>query len=286
VLLVRLWPRSTVHTWPSNQTLFGALCWAVSALYGTARLEELLRRLADDPQELVLSSCMPVLDVGDGVIFLVPKPVVWQAELPGAAGSRRRVDVKRLKRARWASLGAVNAAGSSEASSLCLSAPDLIETPVVLLQGEETGLRLVFSHPKARPTALWTSTEESHNTLNRLTGSTTAPGRLYFTSGWAFSTWCSLYALLHAEGAWEDVLMPALRWACDSGLGGRRGMGRASYDLVDVQDTDSLGLKPNPGTDGWLSLGRVVVPAECGLDLRHSAYELSLSHSRVDSESS
>jgi len=90
VLLVRLWPRSTVHTWPSNQTLFGALCWAVSALYGTARLEELLRRLADDPQELVLSSCMPVLDVGDGVIFLVPKPVVWQAELPGAAGSRRR----------------------------------------------------------------------------------------------------------------------------------------------------------------------------------------------------
>lgn len=284
--LIRLRPRSAVHTWPSNQTLFGAVCWAVSTLNGSAKLEELLGSLKARPQELVLSSCMPVIEVGDSqAIFLVPKPVSWHADLPNAAKAGR-IDAKRLKRARWASVGAVSAAGSPTPAELCLSDPDLIETPVVLLRKEQEALVSLAGNSGVQPMVLWRGTEESHNTLSRLTGATTPPGRLYFTSGWDFSTWCGLYALVHAEGGWTEVWEAALRFACDTGLGGRRGTGRASYELGKIEDAQELGFVPKGNMGGWLALGRVVVPRGAGLDLSRSVYDLSLAHSRVDSGAS
>jgi CRISPR-associated protein Csm4 len=70
---VYLKPKSSFMTWPSSDTIFGALCWAIYHVHGQSGLENILKHFNDKPK-FILSSAFPYLQ-GNGVIvrfFLKP----------------------------------------------------------------------------------------------------------------------------------------------------------------------------------------------------------------------
>lgn len=72
---VYLKPKSSFITWPSSDTLFGALCWAAYHLHGKERLEEELNKFKENPK-FILSSAFPYLDRDGTRIHFFPKPLL------------------------------------------------------------------------------------------------------------------------------------------------------------------------------------------------------------------
>ncbi len=259
--LVKLWPRAPVRTWPTNQTFFGAICWAVRWLYGADCLASLLDELAENPLRLVISDALLFARVGNAEYFFVPKPVEWNTRLSPSMSTE---DMKRLKAARWATPEAL-----AVAELRALSIP---ETGIICRADQEDTLAKVRLPKRI---------DEAHATINRLTGSTTEPGRLFFLDAWVLPPASGFYVLVHADGSWREVWQPALRFAAEGGIGGKRTSGRGSYDIEFVAEPPAQ-LSSKTGSS-YLLLGRAVVHGDAFECLGDSFYEMTIEHGRIDS---
>ncbi|MBC7286779.1 MAG: hypothetical protein H5T86_01800 [Armatimonadetes bacterium] len=275
--LVKLWPRSALRTWPTNQTLFGALCWAVRYLLGADWLQSALNELVERPGCLIISDALPFISSRGRETYLLPKPASWDL-LGSMPASLRTGDIKDVKRCRWVTASALNAARAGD------NRLEIVEG-VICTQGEVEELRGQLPR----------RTGEPHATVNRLTGSTTRPGRLFFLDGWALPSAGGFYVLLGARGKWSEpvggqgglpVWQAALRFAAETGVGGKRTAGKGTYEPEPSGLPQEFAALEARGT--WLLLGRALAvggsPEVCLWPLPEgSLYHLAIDHGRIDS---
>lgn len=267
VHLVILRPRSPIGTWPTVQTIFGALCWSIRWLHGERTLVKLLDWVMDFPPCLGFSDFLPVIVGRERRLFLLPKPLSWN--LVGR-WAPEDLDAKRIKQAQWVTPTAL----AADPGELCV-------TGGVVCCAEEQ--EFVGKLPPAR------EIPRPHATVNRLTASTTAPGRLFFSSSWYLQPRVCMYVLVYADREWADYWLPALKAACDGGIGRKRGVGRGSFEVISVEECESpdcIGARCIEPPAYVLLLGRALASVgDMGRwrSLAESYYELVIEHGHADS---
>lgn len=99
--IVRLKPRGSLTSELRSDTLFGAIAWATSALWGEDVLLGWLERFARRDPPFLLSSAAPYSEQSDGHIqYYMPRPWSWPRQKPARNLAEYRLS-KRVKKVRW-----------------------------------------------------------------------------------------------------------------------------------------------------------------------------------------
>jgi CRISPR-associated protein Csm4 len=79
--LIDLTPISSFEGFPTSDTIFGAICWAIRILpkdkgYGEEKLKEILKEFKENtkPPSFILSSAFPIIKRGSKEVYFFPKP--------------------------------------------------------------------------------------------------------------------------------------------------------------------------------------------------------------------
>lgn len=168
-----------------GDTLFGQLCWAVLRSFGEQRLQSLLQNYADAPFAVV-SDAFPA--------GYLPRPQVPQALL--AVGEMDPQKRKAFKRKQWIPVAAAGAPVSewmaqAKTDAELLKQAQLAVKPTTSSRRQETDTE----QSECVTGALWTASQQMHNSINRMTGTTGEAG----FAPYGVQTWWS------AEGLSWDV---------------------------------------------------------------------------------
>lgn len=184
--------------WLPADTLFSALCHAIRSVWGLAYLEDFLKQMdTSQPPALLLTAGYPCLfDDPDDPLYFLPKPLHHLP--PDPAREFGGEWAKALKRTQLIPAQAFVPWVSGKP----------IQLATIAAARERLAKHVAFEI-NAR-TALDRVSQNSH---------------LFFLQALRFSSHAGLYALaLASEETWE-LLIPALRWLEESGLGGERTLG-------------------------------------------------------------
>ena len=224
-----------------SDTIFSALCWAWTLLFGEAELEKLLGRFLDGQPPFLISSALPYV----GEVLFLPRPLTvkgWDEE-----------EIRRLKRVGYISL---------EVYKLLL-AGSLPQEPILiqdrrlwLTEGEFEWLRLQdplldedelrgflrewaslgrVRKPESVQYAhcyrLWEIGEVPHVAVDRVTSAS----NIFHEGDVRFAEGCGMYILARFldEGV-RDGFLAAIRLLGDEGLGGRRSAGRGFFEVEEA----------------------------------------------------
>lgn len=262
---ITLRPRGS-HLGPiTAQTLFGATCWAIETLRLTD-VADLLAGFSDRPR-FVFSSTFPFIQGPTGLVRFLPKPVLppvtmeQAQELAGTGtGKNFKREVKKLlkeriepvKKAGYVSeeLFAQICAGQWNSRALVETWGDKVEaagkTGGVLWLTQER--RQTWGGHTGRPDASWAVVDVQRNAVDRVAGAT-AEGLLFHeTQTFYRREQAGLWFIVRAEAEVWPWLEAAFRYLADTGLGGKRAIGKGHFDfeppvpyaLPDAPDADSF----------------------------------------------
>ncbi len=284
---VTLTPTSSINGFPASDTLFGALCWGIRAIYNEARLCDILDKFDTDRPAFVLSSSFPVLEnQGERVYFYpmlcVPGPGMGDLkEMASKCGrnglafkislTQATADWKRLRDVRFASHtvtdrllneGSLNGvfrdyhldreqSNDNSWSPYHLGGTvKLISEDMVMSEDEYVA---IFQGRKPAP--LHATAITQRNRIDRLRDSTGGAGELYYSSDTRFRAESDGPALiLHflVKTLDVDFLKPVFRWLADTGIGGDRTSGRNHFL---VSEPEEVAAPDAPG-DVYYTLSR------------------------------
>jgi len=248
--LVTLKPRGPCASAVTSNTLFGAVCWALQTL----RLVNVADLLADfsAAPHFVFSSAFPFAARDGNVVRCFPKPMITlptaeqiyclaeqRAKTTDRTSPRfkRRVEeitdnVKQIKNAKYVS--------HTLFSEICAGQWD---SPRLLREWNES----VCSHDDTlwlkkdlqalwgrnqKPDDLWRTTGVQRNSVDRVAGAT-AEGLLFYEVQTFFrrgqaGLWCLTLASQEAR-QWLEV---AFRYLSDTGIGGKRTVGKGHFECI------------------------------------------------------
>lgn len=244
-LLVRLRPLSAFGGPLKGDSLFGQLCWAARARLGETRLAELLADYTAGRPFVVCSDGMPA-----GHLPRPALPLHYYATVADA-------DRKAVKRRRWLPREALDRPVSSWLAH-CRTDAEVLS---VLSGNTAEGGALIRSHA------------QSHNSINRLTGTTGggdfAPYTL--TQHW-FGEAVELDCYLLIDTSRLD-LADAKRLLVDIGLAGYGRDASIGLGKFAVLEAHAERLPRQPNADACLTLAPCA-PQGLGLDSSRSYYEV------------
>lgn len=250
------------------QTLFGATCWAIEMLRLTD-VAELLAGFSDRPCFL-FSSTFPFIQGPKGVVRFLPQPTlppVSMENVQRVAKERAKTgngirfkeavknildkEIKPVKKAEYVSetLFAEICAGRWTVASLIESFGDKVETTdknggYLWLTGER---KQAWGYT-GRPETSCKVIDVQRNTVDRVAGAT-AEGLLFHEAQTFYRReQAGLWFIIRAEAEVWPWLEAAFRYLADTGLGGKRVIGKGhfdfdppvSYTLPNVPDADSF----------------------------------------------
>lgn len=258
VTLLRLEPRAPFHLGERgvgveettelahSDTVFSALCWTWSLLYGEEGLIGLLRRFADGDPPFLISSCFPYA----GDLRFLPRPSVRLGRSP----EERR----RLKKVRFISSSVFAGLAEGEVPG----EPILIQEGQIWLEKGELSLlpastldqSLLANYLRERsrlgemekPTdeeysphcrRLWSIAEKPQVAIDRVTSAS----EIYHFGEVTFAQGCGPYVLvrfLDGDEGLRESFLASLRLLGDEGLGGGRSAGRGLFELKEPEDID------------------------------------------------
>ncbi len=277
---VYLRPRGTLASEIGSDTLFGAICWAIRALYGASRLREMLLGFNDGPP-FVLSSAFPYLERGGERVRFFPRPLLAKLK-------SEQVDSLAKKRSRpaWGPLAHKHAVVEVIERAKKLEVPFVSERLFDQIVRGEVNTETLFGRLKERGTreddiewavegvlitksereridpeiehrAFWQTMDVQHNQIDRVAGAT-VEGRLFLIQETLFSR--GLAGLWFALRTNElDLVRSALRYLEDTGIGGKRTVGKGHFAIVDIEETRLP--EAEDGFNAFVSLSRYL-PAE------------------------
>lgn len=266
---VYLHPLGPISTWPHSDTIFGAICWAVRALYGTEELERWLEGFSYEPP-FVCSSAFPFLKEDGGPIHLLPKPLSLVLHEPRSLDEMEAA--RELKRVRFISERIFRKVATGDLNTRVLISHlwdgEIVRTGECLIE-REFGDRTPFAGRIVQ-----------HTSVDRLELSG-ARGLLYYEEQISFSSSSGLYFLI--EIGEEFPLKPVLRYLSHTGIGGNRSVGKGHYRmrLTEIEPADLLG-----GERGGkiMLLSRCIpAPGEFHLD-EGSAYRIVTQRPKLESK--
>jgi len=244
-------PLSMFRDRPSSYTVFGAVSWAYSILYGEEELKQLLNRFAEGDIPFLVSSILPK----DGNTYYFPKPNL-KARWENSSNDFKKL--KKISYVDWELLQQV----------LEGSIKDELELNKELKKkiGEE---ELSFFETDAVP----------HASIDRLSNSTTGSGGLYFEEVVAVEEGYILVAV--ADNEIKEKLESIFELLQDIGLGGNRSVG---YGRVMFGKFEPFGVVEKyftNKTNRFITLSPVI-PEKNTYDLGNSYYDYFSFRGAVD----
>ena len=259
-LAIYLRPKSSVGSWLSSDTLFGAMCWAIRLTEGEQVLKQWLERCQSDPPEWFLSSAFPFVDADKPLHFL-PKPLILTPDagtVAEVAGDDRKRLLEAMRQAKTISkcayisetLFASAARGEMKAKVLLEKVFDgaiEIKSGCILTKSETDLLpKHLWSTRHSRSTKrLWSTVDTQHTAVDRVLTSA-AEGLLYFDTEHFFGERVGLFCLLNCPD--EFPIDPVIRFWEHGGLGGNRSVGKGHFEIRKQPADDWLTqLQPTKG---------------------------------------
>jgi CRISPR-associated protein Csm4 len=258
--VVELNPHSSFKTIPKSDTIFGAICWGVAFLYGNERLEtNLLKPFDKRLPPFLISSTFPFVRCADRVIRYLPIPLLPSPvhEILEFEELKRS---KLLKEAHWITAGIFSDFLHGELSyeklrdELCLLDDsdqrryvlhDSIIVERTLINELSDKLRIHPTIVVEMLTCLYKPGDAMHNSIDRLQG-TVGEGALYYNPHNYFSPDTGCYFLLKViDEDILEILIPALRFLEDRGIGGEVSTGQGEFDLEIIPE--KLYTEPESG---------------------------------------
>ena len=260
---VTLQPQGSQVSPITSQTLFGAVCWAMQTLR-VVDVGDLLADFSRSPR-FAFSSTFPFIRGPNGMVRFFPKPASLAVqgieelavERSGMSTGRRfkrevkkiSADVKQMKSVAYLSQGlfAEICAGTRDGLALIRdwgSEVEKIENALWLKQERQK----VWSRVDT-PDDLWRSADVQRNSVDRLMGAT-AEGLLFHENQTFYNRKSAgLWFVARADSEAWPWLEAAFRYLADTGLGGKRTVGKGHFDITwqqadnllpDVSDADSF----------------------------------------------
>jgi CRISPR-associated protein Csm4 len=248
---VTLRPRGSYIGPITAQTLFGATCWAIDTLRLTD-VADLLAGFSDWPR-FVFSSTFPFIQGQTALVRFLPKPALSPVTMEQAqklaaqragtdTGKNFKAEVKKLKEY----IEPVKKAGyvSEELfAQICAgqwSSPALVEAWGVKVDtaGKTGGVLWLTQERKqtwgghtGRPDTSWQIVDVQRNAVDRVAGAT-AEGLLFHeTQTFYRREQAGLWFIVRAEAEVWPWLEAAFRYLADTGLGGKRVIGKGHFDF-------------------------------------------------------
>lgn len=226
-----------------SDTIFSALCWAWTLLFGEGELEKLLGRFLDNQPPFLISSALPYA----GEALFLPRPL--------AVKGRDEEEIRRLKRVKYISLGIYKLllAGSLPRKPVLIQEGHLwlteegfegLQDPILAKDELRDFLREWASLGKtrkpepiqyARCYRLWRIGEVPHVAVDRVTSAS----NIFHEGDVRFAEGCGMYILVRFldEGV-RDKFLAAMRLLGDEGLGGRRSAGRGFFEVERAEEVE------------------------------------------------
>ncbi|MBN1877861.1 MAG: hypothetical protein JXA33_26810 [Anaerolineae bacterium] len=252
---IYLWPRGTLASRLSSDTLFGAVCWAIRIL-GLADVGKWLETFNAQPA-FAFSAPFPVVRTGTDTspVRFYPRPflpplsagqvntlLVEECQrYPRADEISARMHVtaraKHLKHKAYLSEAlfteVVN--GNLDTMALYRRYTDVGTAAVDI----ETIGSALLSYPERQQlqttgvlSGFVREDDVQHNQVDRVTGATVA-GALFFEHETYFRPRCGLWCVLRTDAdTLQQRIAPALRYLADTGLGANRTTGKGHFDIV------------------------------------------------------
>lgn len=248
-----------------SYTIFGALCWAVKFLFGERELEKIIQLF--DSRELFISSLMPTSN-GKKQFF---KPILKPKNL---------TEEDREK------LGLENA---TEFRIFIKKYKKLTYVPLEVLKGVLDGKitddrKLAYEVRNLSSKSLFPYSILSipHASINRITGSTSEGGTLYFeeTLGVTADSYFFLIAV-ESQDIIPELITPAIKLLEDWGIGGNRSIGFGSFKLTNVER--ELELEPYVQSKGKVLINLSKTFPTKNINFEKSYYQIETFRGTVDS---
>ena len=216
-----------------SYTLFGALCWSARFLFGEEKLKDILQMA--DRGEILISSLMPIINEEKQFFkpFLEPKILTKKdrEELNLENDTQFRSFLKKFKKLEFVPFKILKKILNGQITNDRDLAFEVFEVKNVIKDNKSEDNKNVSKDKNVnrRPYILLSI---PHANINRITGSTSEGGTLYFeeTLGAAADSYFFLVGV-EDENLISDIVKPALNLLEDWGLGGNRSTGFGSFKL-------------------------------------------------------
>ena len=290
---VYFYPRGPSASVIGSDTLFGAVCWGLRVLDLVTDLDAWL----DGPApSFAFSSALPAWYNRDGapMLRLYPLPETFgavQTDVEALAGylreskrySERQALLESTRQAkRFKSVAYLSESLFTQVvdntlqpgqALLALAAekPKLVQVGNILLSKVETDALVAEGVNTALPPVMVEAVQ--HNSVDRVAGAT-VEGLLFYKNEVYFAPQAGYWALLRAsEADLQKLILPALRYLEDTGLGGSRTTGKGHYKIR-VEPAPALPAAANP--NGVMLLSRYLPAENDGIALQGAplAYRL------------
>ncbi len=227
--IVYLHPLSPISTWPRSDTIFGAVCWALRALYGTDGLMGWLDRFSSDDPPFIPSSAFPFTRSDGKTIRFLPKPLSLLPQ--GDGGMEEKDAIKILKRASFISEGMLREMPETNELPSLLTKGDIVISGECMMWRRERAKGEIYSRRIVR-----------HTSVDRVMLSG-AEGLLFYEEQISFSSGSGLYFM--AKVSQDFPLEPAMRYLEHTGIGGNRSVGKGHYRIeiseIESPEQESMG---------------------------------------------
>lgn len=244
----------------TSQTLFGAVCWALDTL----RLTDVTHLLAgfELSPRFIFSSAFPFIEGPHGLVRFLPKPALPLISMSQihhlAKGDRRRIkelvsiEAKQVKKASYVSAGLFSeiCAGRWDGLSLVREWGGRLEKVgnAIWLERE----RQQIWGRASMPDSLWRQADVQRNAIDRVAGAT-AEGLLFHESQTFYRpAQAGLWFVARADAEAWGWLQAAFRYLADTGLGGKRAVGKGHFDFTWQVAPDLLPYAPD--ADSFVAL--------------------------------
>lgn len=246
---VRLRPKgflqsfSSMPSYPSSNTIFGAICWGIRAVWGKQALKQLLDDFTSHPSFFFLSSSFPLLEADGFTVRFFPKQKGRGLHLEQTRQIARQV-ARRAGKPEPSPFEAANeykkyrkfSCVSEELFYDILSGKreadlfrgwlenEIIGIGNLLLKKEEYD-RLV----PQKELLLARTFPQARNAIDRLGGSTSGGGEFFYDFRISCPSKSLLFFLLKAKDI--DFLKPVFKYLEDTGIGGERTIGLNHFSI-------------------------------------------------------
>lgn len=211
--IIYLEPRSAFTGEYRSDTLWGLICWGIRMIFSEEKLKEFIATYSTQSPALKVSSAFRYKDTADGRIRFYPKPMSkpfeWEAVSAGAKTKNEKVSLhKKIK-----GYKKINYLDESRFISY--------------LQGKLTEADIFNGYEEWEDalslTGYFKSEERLHNSIDRLSG-TTSEGALYSNeASYAFNG--GLFFLVETAEGWEKIVEPVFNFYSHFGFGGNSSTG-------------------------------------------------------------
>ena len=284
---IKLTPSSSFQSFPSSDTLFGAICWGIRRIYHESSdknsLVDILREFQLNPK-FVISSAFPYIEEENNALPFYPRPILESISASNInkmeQTKKKIVDIissyKKFKKAEYVSaslfIKILNSTSEGELFKTFYNGGIKL-TGKLLMDNEEYKTIFEKLKPESKSIAV------QKNSIDRLTMSTSGEGQTFYQQENFTNPAFKLHFLMKTNEI--DFFRPVFRYLEDKGIGSNRTVGKGRF-RIKILNRVSLGDNKFPK---FITLSRYIPDVfELNTDSKSMYYEIFPYRSKIDSE--